>query len=117
MKKRLQIPVEDSEFAAIEEIARAKGLTVADWVRQTLRAELAADDEYGTRRKLEAVRAAVRHEFPSGPIEQMLAEVEGFHVPTRIVVSAETFERVVELVRHPRRPTAAMRRLMKGSRP
>jgi hypothetical protein len=29
-----------------------------------------------TGKKLEVVRAAVRHEFPSGDIQQMLAEIE-----------------------------------------
>jgi uncharacterized protein (DUF1778 family) len=35
-------------------------------------------------------------------------------VPARILVSAEAFRRIVDRLERPRRPTAAMRGLMKG---
>jgi len=37
-------------------------------------------------------------------------------IPPRIVVEQETFERVAELTRRPRKPTKAMRELMGGKK-
>ncbi len=47
---------------------------------------------------------------------QALREVpEDLLVPVRLVVSEASLARIVERVEHPRRPTPAMRKLMKGS--
>lgn len=43
-----------------------------EWVRQALRAAPEGDPK----KKLAAVRAAARHEFPTADIGQMLAEIE-----------------------------------------
>ncbi len=60
----------------IRRVARGHDMTVADWVRQALRAARRQTPAVDAGRKLDAVRAAARHAFPTGDIEQMLAEIE-----------------------------------------
>ncbi len=50
-------------------------MTVAEWVRQTLRK--ARQDHPGTAdAKLRAIADAARHQFPTADIETMLREIE-----------------------------------------
>ena len=76
MSKRLQVLFEEPEFQRLQDAARAEGVTLSDWVRRTLRRELRQRPGAGTDRKLEAVRAASRHRFPTADIDLMLAEIE-----------------------------------------
>jgi len=76
MSKRLQVLFEDAELRDIQQTARRQKLTVAEWVRQTLRAARRHEPTGDRARKLQAVREATRHRFPAGPIEEMLAEIE-----------------------------------------
>jgi hypothetical protein len=76
MSKRLQVVLDDAELRDIQRIARRQRLTVSEWVRQTLRAARRRAPGGGAAKKLEAVRAAVRHSFPTAEIDQMLAEIE-----------------------------------------
>jgi hypothetical protein len=73
--KRLQVILQDPEYREIRRIARARGMSIAQWVRGAL--QLARRDEPGqsVERKLAAVRAAVKYEFPSGDIDTMLDEI------------------------------------------
>ena len=76
MSKRLQVVLDDTEFAALRGAASREGKTVSEWVRGVLR-EARRDQPTGDRaRKLAAVRAAARHDFPTADIDRMLAEVE-----------------------------------------
>jgi hypothetical protein len=76
MAKRLQVIVQDPDYREIQRAARARSMSIAEWVRQALvharRREPIGDVE----KKLAAVRAAARYEFPSGDIDTMLAEIE-----------------------------------------
>jgi hypothetical protein len=76
MSKRLQVLLDEAEFKEIKRIARAQKLTVAEWVRQVLRAERRREPVRDIGKKLAVVRAATRHAFPSGDIHQLLAEIE-----------------------------------------
>jgi hypothetical protein len=76
MSKRLQVLLEEAEFREIRRVAKRNGMTVAEWVRQALRAARQREPTMDTMKKLETVRAAVRHEYPTGDIAQMLAEIE-----------------------------------------
>jgi hypothetical protein len=80
MSKRLQVLLEESEFRQIQRIARGRHMTVAEWVRQALRAASRQEPLGDAGKKLEVVRAAARHAFPSGDIDQMLAEIERGYV-------------------------------------
>jgi len=76
MSKRLQVLLPESELREIERAARSQRLTVAEWVRQALRAARKRDPRGSSARKLAVVRAAARHAFPTADVEQMLAEIE-----------------------------------------
>lgn len=76
MTKRLQVLFDDAELREIKRLARSRRLTVAEWVRQTLRAARAASQGSDPQDKLAAVRAASRHAFPTGEIEELLAQIE-----------------------------------------
>jgi hypothetical protein len=76
MSTRLQVLLDDAELREIQRLARGQHMTVAEWVRQALRAARRREPLGDSRRKLEAVRVAVRHSFPSGAIGQMLDEIE-----------------------------------------
>ena len=77
MSKRLQVLFEDEELAEIRRIARQHRMTVAEWVRQALRRARREDAGTDSAGKLEAIRTATRHVYPSGDIAQMLDEIEG----------------------------------------
>jgi hypothetical protein len=76
MSKRLQVILEDVEMREIQRAARRHHMTVAEWVRGALRRARCREPLGDPRKKLEAVRAAARHSFPSGDIGQMLKEIE-----------------------------------------
>jgi hypothetical protein len=73
--KRLQVLLDDGELREIQRLARAQRLTVAEWVRQALRAARRRQPSGDVQKKLGAIRAAARHDFPTSDIEQMLAEI------------------------------------------
>lgn len=76
MSKRLQVLLGEEEFEQIRALAAREGLTVSEWVRQVLRRVRREHPSGDQARKLAAVRAAARHEFPTADIERMLAEIE-----------------------------------------
>jgi len=73
--------LDERELAEIQQSARRQRMTTAEWVRQTLRAARRAEPRAASRKKLDVVRAAARHGFPSPEIEQMLREIERGYVP------------------------------------
>lgn len=76
MSKRLQVVLEDEEFEQLREVARERGLTVSEWVRQILRRARTERPGGDRARKLAAVRAAARHSFPTADIDEVLADIE-----------------------------------------
>lgn len=72
----MQVLVDDAEFRRMQAAAKARGLSLAEWVRGHLRDAARATPTGNTQRKLEAVRAASQHSYPSADIEQMLEEIE-----------------------------------------
>ena len=76
MRKRLQVLREEGEWREIQRAARAQRLTVAEWVRGALRAARRREPLGVSGKKLDAVRAAARHPFPTTDMGQMLAEIE-----------------------------------------
>lgn len=76
MTKRLQVLLPDSEYREIQRIARSRRISIAQWVRQALHAAKREEPLGDVSKKLEALRAAAKFEFPTADIEQMLAEIE-----------------------------------------
>ena len=76
MSKRLQVILDEEEMQEIQDIAKRNRTTVAEWVRQALRAARRQEPRGDAERKLKVIREAARYKFPSGDIQQMLAEIE-----------------------------------------
>ena len=75
MSRRLQVLFGDEEYREIQASARRSRMTVAEWVRQTLR-QARRDHPATVEAKLAAVAEAARHEFPTADIDVMLREIE-----------------------------------------
>ena len=60
----------------IPDAAPDVNVSIAEWVRQALELARRREPSSAMGKKLDAVRAAARHNFPSGDIESMLAEIE-----------------------------------------
>lgn len=76
MAKRLQVILQDPEYREIQRMARARSMSLAEWVRQALDVARRRQPLGDVEKKLEAIRAAARHESPTSDIDTMLAEIE-----------------------------------------
>ena len=76
MTKRLQVLLDEAELLDLQRVARAERVTVAEWVRRTLRAARRQAPRRDEARKLKAVRAAARESFPTGDIDEILRDIE-----------------------------------------
>lgn len=76
MSKRLQVLLAEAELAEIRRLARQRKVTVADWVRQAIRAARRSRPSTDADKKLAAIREAARLDFPTSDIHTMLAEIE-----------------------------------------
>jgi hypothetical protein len=81
MSKRLQVVLDDDEMKAIAALARKRKMTVSGWVRETLREARSRHPHVAGDRKIQAVRAATKHAFPTADMERMLAEIESGYRP------------------------------------
>jgi hypothetical protein len=72
----LQVLLDDAEFRELRRVAKAHRMTVAEWVRQTLRAARRREPSGEAEQKIASVRAAARHAFPTAEIDDMLREIE-----------------------------------------
>jgi hypothetical protein len=76
MSQRLQVLLDKREFTEIRRVARRQRMTVAEWVRQALRAARQDAPRVDPRHKLAAVHEAFRGAYPAPDLAQMLAEIE-----------------------------------------
>jgi hypothetical protein len=76
MSKRLQVLLEESDLAEIRRLAKKRGLTVADWVREALRSARRHRSSKDAAKKLASIREAAKLGFPTSDIRTMLAEIE-----------------------------------------
>jgi len=76
MSKRLQVLLKDPEYREIQRAARSRNMSVAEWVRQALILVRRSEPSGNVGKKLEAIRAAARLEYPTADIDRMLAEIE-----------------------------------------
>lgn len=83
MSKRLQVILDDEEWEEIRAVAESQRLSVSEWVRRTLRDARRRLPEGERGRKLDALRAATRHAFPTGDVERMLWEIETGYLGVR----------------------------------
>ncbi len=76
MSKRLQVLLDPKEFNGFQHLARELGVSLGEWVRQSLRQAAQRSSHKSPREKLESIRRAGRLNYPSGEIETMLGEIE-----------------------------------------
>ena len=75
MTKRLQVLLDEEELGEIQDVARGQHLTVAEWVRQSLR-QARREQPGAPDVKLLAIAEAYRHSYPTGDIGAILEEIE-----------------------------------------
>ncbi len=76
MAKRLQVILQDPEYREIQRIARARHMSIAEWVRQALSAARRYEPLGDSGKKLDVIREAARQEFPTADIDDLLGEIE-----------------------------------------
>jgi len=76
MAKRLQVILQDAVYREIQRAARARRMSLAEWVRQALDLQRRREPVDSVTKKLEVLRKAAKYEFPTCDIDQMLAEIE-----------------------------------------
>ena len=95
MMKRLQVLMTEREMKELRKLAESAGLTVAEWVRQAIRAAARHQPSSTTERKLATLRLALQGAAPTADIEQMNAQIEqGYLIdPPRLPVAADQTSR------------------------
>lgn len=68
--------MDEAELEELREIARRRGTTVWEVVRQALRDVRKVAATGDPARKLAATQAAARHEFPTGDVDELLGDIE-----------------------------------------
>ena len=76
MAKRLQVILQDPEYREIQRVARARHLSIAEWVRQALALARRREPLGSVGKKLDVIRAAAQYDYPVRDIEGLLAEIE-----------------------------------------
>lgn len=76
MAKRLQVILQDPEYREIQRAARLRHMSLAEWVRQALESARRKEPTESSSKKLEAIRAAAKHQFPVADIDSMLSQIE-----------------------------------------
>jgi hypothetical protein len=76
MSIRLQVVMDEEELDSIKAAARERGVSVSEWVRETLREARRKTADGDAERKLTAIRAADRYAYPTADIDEMVAEIE-----------------------------------------
>jgi len=76
MSKRLQVILQDPEYRQVQKAARSRHMSIAEWVRHALSLAQRRESSSDPGKKLEVVRAAATHDFPTAEIDAMLAEIE-----------------------------------------
>lgn len=74
MSHRLQVLLDETEFKELRSAAQREQLTVAEWVRQAIRAHRKRS-ESSISEKMAAIQRACEHSFPTADIETMNAEI------------------------------------------
>lgn len=76
MGKRLQVILEDPEYREIQRMARVRRMSIAEWVRQALYLARQREPLVDAGKKLGVIRAASQHDYPTGDLDRILAEIE-----------------------------------------
>ena len=75
MGRKIEIALDDEEYAEIESLAREWDIPVHEWVLRALR-EARRVESKTVVAKLRAIVEASKHDFPTADIEAMLDEID-----------------------------------------
>ena len=81
MAKRLQVILQDPDYREVQKMARARRMSIAEWVRQALELARRREPLGDAGKKLEVIRGATLYDYPSGDIDTILAEIERGYRP------------------------------------
>lgn len=81
MAKRLQVILKDPDYREIQRAARARHMSLAEWVRQALALARRREPAGTVAKKLAVIRSAARFDYPTGDIDRILAEIESGYEP------------------------------------
>lgn len=81
MAKRLQVLLDEAEYLEIRRAAERERMSIAEWVRQSLRSARRGEVERVST-KLRALADAVAHDFPTGDIQEVLGDIDAGHTVT-----------------------------------
>ncbi len=76
MSKRLQVLLPDSDYKIVHKISRLLNKSVAEWVRETLKAAMTKDGPQNPEVRIARILRYSKHASPIGDIEKVLAEIE-----------------------------------------
>jgi hypothetical protein len=76
MAKRLQVILRDPDYREMQKMARSRRMSLAEWVRQALDLARRREPLGDASKKIAIIRAAAQHDYPTGDIDNMLAEIE-----------------------------------------
>jgi hypothetical protein len=76
MAKRLQVILQDPDYREVQRMARSRHMSLAEWVRQALELARRREPLGDAGKKLEVIRTAAQHDYPTADIDNMLAEIE-----------------------------------------
>lgn len=76
MSTRLQVVMSEAELEEIRRHARSRQVTVSEWVRQACLHARISEPVAASDRKLAAIEAASRLDFPTGELDVLLADIE-----------------------------------------
>ena len=68
--------LQDPEYREIQKMARTRRMSLAEWVRQALDLARRREPLGDAGKKLEIIRSAAQHDYPTGDIDSVLAEIE-----------------------------------------
>ena len=83
MAKRLQVILQDLEYREIRRIARSRHVSIAEWVRNALALACRHEPLGDAGKKLDVIRAAARHDYPTADIGRILEEIESGYIGRR----------------------------------
>ncbi|MBI4209630.1 MAG: antitoxin [Deltaproteobacteria bacterium] len=76
MSKRLQVLMAPREYRTFQTLAHQAGLSLGEWVRRILRQTVEQKSRRDPSQKLDSIRVAYKHHFPTADIDRMLDEIE-----------------------------------------
>ena len=75
MDIHLQVSLSEEDYCDLKAIASRHGQSVDDWARDAL-LKARNEQSHTVESKLKAIAEAAKHSFPSGNIDDLLAEIE-----------------------------------------